>query len=62
MIGTTDQRCGGGALYGYADSGVWDLGSDICPKPMILENILSVEGRELCVKMASGLFVGCPLA
>jgi hypothetical protein len=29
---------------------------------MILEYIPSVEGRELCVNRASGLFVGFPLA
>lgn len=38
----------GGALYGHADSGIWDLGPDAYPEPMILGDIPSVEGRE-CV-------------
>jgi hypothetical protein len=52
------------ALYGHADPEVWDLVSDAdaCPKPMILGDIPSVEGRELCVNRASGLFVGFLLA
>jgi hypothetical protein len=50
------------ALYGHADSRVWDLDPDAYPKPMIHVDIPSVEGRELCVNRASGLFVGFPLA
>ena len=51
------------ALYGQADPEIWDLVSDAeaCPKPVILGNIPSVEGRELCVNRASCLFVGFPL-
>ena len=49
------------ALYGQADSGVWNLSPDACPKPMILGDIPSITGRELCVNRASGLFVGFPL-
>ncbi len=35
------------ALYGHADSGIWDLGPDAYPKPVILGDIPSVEGLEL---------------